>query len=643
MASLADRFHVPVLVLGSGIAGLTTAWTLARRGVKVLVLTKASEPEDCNTAWAQGGIIYFGKKDSARALVKDILEAGAGISQPEAVKYLATEGPEIVKKILLSEIGVPFTRTVGGDLDFTREGAHSVARIVHSADATGRAIESALLARIKAEKNIRIVTNATAIDLITVRHHSTDVAQRYALQDPCLGAYVLDGSGRVHTVLADFTVLATGGVGRLFLHTTNTNHAIGDGLAMAARAGAATMNLEYVQFHPTTLYHPDAQGFLISEALRGEGAVLVNGAGEAFMRRYAPAQKDLAPRDIVARAIVEEMTSRGEPCVFLDLAHHYRGKEPIAERFPTIAGRCAQYGIDISKEPIPVVPAAHYFCGGVLVDLEGKTTIRHLYAVGETSCTGVHGANRLASTSLLEGLVWGHHAALSIGRGCARAIRSRRRRSERSRTGSPPGTRRTRTPRSSSRTGPRSGTRCGTTSASFERPSASGAPWPTSATSRSACSASTTRRGSRRRSWTSSTASTRATSSLRLRSRTRSRAAAITGRADGSASVAARKALGIGFPDDPAVHTGSGGAHALVSPSPRGRDGVHGLPRRPHARGHTRERSALDASGFRRPAARELRRGVIHPRRESHDDPRDRHVRADVVQPELLHLGGRLL
>jgi L-aspartate oxidase len=414
MASLADRFHVPVLVLGSGIAGLTTAWTLARRGVKVLVLTKASEPEDCNTAWAQGGIIYFGKKDSARALVKDILEAGAGISQPEAVKYLATEGPEIVKKILLSEIGVPFTRTVGGDLDFTREGAHSVARIVHSADATGRAIESALLARIKAEKNIRIVTNATAIDLITVRHHSTDVAQRYALQDPCLGAYVLDGSGRVHTVLADFTVLATGGVGRLFLHTTNTNHAIGDGLAMAARAGAATMNLEYVQFHPTTLYHPDAQGFLISEALRGEGAVLVNGAGEAFMRRYAPAQKDLAPRDIVARAIVEEMTSRGEPCVFLDLAHHYRGKEPIAERFPTIAGRCAQYGIDISKEPIPVVPAAHYFCGGVLVDLEGKTTIRHLYAVGETSCTGVHGANRLASTSLLEGLVWGHHAALSI-------------------------------------------------------------------------------------------------------------------------------------------------------------------------------------------------------------------------------------
>jgi L-aspartate oxidase len=410
----AERFHVPVLVLGTGIAGLTTAWTLAQKGVKVLLLTKAGAPEDCNTSWAQGGIIYFGKKDSPTSLVKDILEAGAGLSQPEAVKHLATRGPEIVKQILLDEIGVPFSRTTAGDLDFTREGAHSVARIVHWADATGRAIETALLERIAREKNVRILTDATAIDLITVRHHSTDVAQRYALQDPCLGAYVLDREQNVHTVLADFTVLATGGVGRLFLHTTNTRHAIGDGLAMAARAGAATMNLEYVQFHPTTLYHPDAQGFLISEALRGEGAVLVNRAGEAFMPRYAPALKDLAPRDVVTRAIVEEMTDRGEPCVFLDLAHHYDGSGPIAERFPTIAAKCAQYGIDIAKDPIPVVPAAHYFCGGVLVDLEGKTTIRHLYAVGETSCTGVHGANRLASTSLLEGLVWGHHAALSI-------------------------------------------------------------------------------------------------------------------------------------------------------------------------------------------------------------------------------------
>lgn len=413
-----ERFHVPVLVLGTGIAGLTTAFTLARRGVKSLVLTKAKEPEDCNTAWAQGGIIYFGKNDSPRSLVRDILSAGAGLCQPEAVEHLARRGPEVVKKILLDDIGVPFSRTTGGDLDFTREGAHSIARIVHAADATGWAIEAAMLARLAREKNVTIWPEATAIDLITARHHSTDVAQRYALQDPCLGAYVLNSKGVVHTVLADFTVLATGGVGRLFQHTTNTRHAIGDGLAMADRAGAATLNLEYVQFHPTTLYHPEAEGFLISEALRGEGAVLVNRAGQAFMKKYDRVRKDLAPRDVVARAIVEEMTTRGEPCVYLDLAHHYKkhGGLSIRERFPTIAATCDRLGIDIEKEPIPVVPAAHYFCGGVLVDLEGKTTIRQLYAVGETSCTGVHGANRLASTSLLEGLVWGYYAALSIAK-----------------------------------------------------------------------------------------------------------------------------------------------------------------------------------------------------------------------------------
>jgi L-aspartate oxidase len=415
MKSFPSRLHVPALVLGSGIAGLAAAYRLARRGVKVLVLTKAKNPAECNTAWAQGGIIYFGKGDSRASLVKDILVAGAGLCRPEAVELLARRGPEVVRSVLLRDVGVPFSRTRRGDLDFTREGAHSVARIVHSADATGRAIETAMLEALQAEPNVTLWPETTAIDLLTARHHSTDVAQRYALQDPCLGAYVLGKDGRVHTVLADFTVLATGGVGRLFLHTTNTRHAIGDGLAMAERAGAATLNLEYVQFHPTALYHEDAEGFLISESLRGEGAVLVNRAGEAFMRRYDK-RRDLAPRDVVTRAIVTEMTERGEPCVFLDLARHYRAHDGlgIRERFPTIAATCGKLGIDIEREPIPVVPAAHYHCGGVLADLDGKTTIRRLYAVGEVSCTGVHGANRLASTSLLEGLVWGDAAGASI-------------------------------------------------------------------------------------------------------------------------------------------------------------------------------------------------------------------------------------
>lgn len=414
MSPAAGRIRVPALVIGTGIAGLTASLALAKRGARVLLLTKADDPDDCNTRHAQGGIIYFGKKDSPASLVRDVLAAGAGLCNAEAVRFLAREGPRVVEEVLIGDAGVPFTRTREGDLDFTREGAHSVARIVHSADATGKAIELALLARVRREPNVKIWTGATAVDLITARHHSADVQQRYALQDPCLGAYVLDEAGGVHTVLADFTVLATGGVGRLFLHTTNTRHAIGDGLAMAARAGAAVLNLEYVQFHPTTLYAPDTERFLISEALRGEGAVLVNRSGKPFMQRYDRARKDLAPRDVVTRAIVEEMTTRGEPCVYLDLAHHYEGRESIRDRFPTIAATCAKFGIDIAREPIPVVPAAHYFCGGVLADLEGKTTIRNLYAVGEVSCTGLHGANRLASTSLLEGLVWGAHAARSI-------------------------------------------------------------------------------------------------------------------------------------------------------------------------------------------------------------------------------------
>jgi L-aspartate oxidase len=412
---LTNRAHYPALVIGTGIAGLTTAFVLASAGIKVLLVTKAADPKDCNTFWAQGGIIYQGENDTAAKLVDDIMRAGAGISNKEAVQFLATEGPRVVKELLLDQIHVPFSTTDEGELDLTQEGAHSVSRIIHAGDATGRAIEISILDRVKAEPNITIATEVTAIDLLTTHHHPTDIQVRYRLGNECVGAYLLDNkTNEVYTVFADFTVLATGGIGQVYLHTTNTRHAIGDGVVMAHRAGAKIMNAEYVQFHPTALADKKANHFLISEALRGEGARLRNHKGEYFMEKYSPTLKDLAPRDIVARAIVEEMTTNKEEYVFLDLANFYNGHQPIAERFPNIRKACMDIGVDIAKDPIPVVPAAHYFCGGVLVNEAGETTLNRLYAIGETSCSGVHGANRLASTSLLEGLTWGYYAAHSI-------------------------------------------------------------------------------------------------------------------------------------------------------------------------------------------------------------------------------------
>jgi L-aspartate oxidase len=411
---LTNRAHYPVLVIGTGIAGLTTAFALAGAGIKVLLVTKATDPADCNTSWAQGGIIYQGEGDSPAKLISDIVRAGAGISNQEAVTFLSEEGPHVVKQLLLDDVNVPFT-THEGELDLTQEGAHSVSRIIHAGDATGRAIETSLLNRVKAEPNITLATDVTAIDLLSTHHHPTDIQVRYRLTNECVGAYLLDNkTNDVYTIFADYTVLATGGIGQIYLHTTNTRNSLGDGVVMASRAGARIMNAEYVQFHPTALADKKANHFLISEALRGEGARLRNQRGEYFMERYSPDFKDLAPRDIVARAIVEEMTRNKDEYVYLDLATYYNGHQAPKERFPNIAAACAQIGVDIERDPIPVVPAAHYFCGGVLVDTAGQTTLSRLYAIGETSCSGLHGANRLASTSLLEGLTWGYYAAQSI-------------------------------------------------------------------------------------------------------------------------------------------------------------------------------------------------------------------------------------
>ncbi len=419
---LEHRKHYPVLVIGTGIAGLTVAFSLARAGVAVLLVTKAADPSDCNTFWAQGGIIYEGHQDSPARLVEDILQAGAGLCNAESVRFLAVEGPKAVRGILLDELHVPFSKDREGELDLTQEGAHSVSRIIHAGDSTGRAIEISLLNQVSKEPNITLATELTAVDLLTTHHHPLDVQVRYRLDNECIGAYLLDNrTNEVFTVFADFTVLATGGVGQIYLHTTNTRHTIGDGVVMAHRAGARIMNAEYVQFHPTALAQKRTNHFLISEALRGEGARLKNQDGESFMERYEPTLRDLAPRDVVTRAIVEEMTTRKEEFVYLDLANFYHGDEPILQRFPTIAQECREIGIDIEKEPIPVVPAAHYFCGGVLVNNFGETTLHRLYAIGETSCTGVHGANRLASTSLLEGLTWGYFAAALHPRKAARA------------------------------------------------------------------------------------------------------------------------------------------------------------------------------------------------------------------------------
>jgi L-aspartate oxidase len=403
-----------VLIIGSGIAGAAAALKLAQEpGRKIILITRDPDLRESNSRWAQGGIIHRGPDDSPDLFVQDILAAGAGASLPLAARILAEEGPARLEEVLMAAAPVAFDRNSSGALDYTQEAAHSVRRILHVGDGTGAAIMEGLVAALKRFPNIEIIPNATAVDLITYPHHSRNPLDTYA-PITCHGAYVFDRNGKaIHRTLAAATILATGGLGRIFRNTTNPLGSRGDGLAMASRAGARIINAEYVQFHPTALAAPGAEGFLISESVRGEGGALLNPDGAPFMEKYSPEWKDLAPRDVVARAIHTEMESHGYSHVLLDIASHMPA-EALRARFPNIYAQCLRVGIDITKEPIPVVPAAHYFCGGIAVDEWGRSSIANLYAVGEVSCTGLHGANRLASTSLLEGLVWGSRAAEHI-------------------------------------------------------------------------------------------------------------------------------------------------------------------------------------------------------------------------------------
>ena len=399
------RHEYDLLVIGGGIAGLSAAVTAAERGLEVAVLSKEADILDSNTRWAQGGIVGPSPEDTPELLEQDIMFAGSQMNSQEAVQLLVRDGPQLVSSFLQKKTEVPFTIGEDGRPALTREAAHSVRRIFYAHDQTGEAIQRSLSAYARRTAHLDIITNHTAIDLITNVHNSTNPQEKYR-KTRVLGAYVLDAEqSTVEAFFAPTVVLAAGGVGNLFLHTSNPVGATGDGIAMAYRIGAEVLNAEYIQFHPTVLFHRDVKRFLISEAVRGEGGRLMNRAGEYFMDRYVPGSADLAPRDEVARAIYREMEREDMEYVRLDATKI--SDISVQDRFPAIFEKCGSLGIDITKEPIPVVPAAHYFCGGIKVNLDGETSVAGLLMAGESSCTGVHGANRLASISLLEGLLWG--------------------------------------------------------------------------------------------------------------------------------------------------------------------------------------------------------------------------------------------
>ncbi len=408
-----------VIVVGSGIAGLSFALKVARQGRSVAILTKKTKAES-NTNWAQGGIaVVTSRTDDVESHVRDTLVAGDGLCDEHVVREIVRDGPERVQELV--ELGLEFSRKESGAYDLGREGGHSKRRILHVKDMTGKAIEEALLRAIGREPKIALFEHFFAMDVLTTAKLSAAAAagkkvdatkRKTAGGNRVAGLYALDvRDGRVEVFSAPVVILSTGGAGQVYLYTTNPDIATGDGIAMAYRAGVEVRNMEFIQFHPTALYSSSGARFLVSEAVRGEGAVLRNTAGEAFMRSYHELA-DLAPRDIVARAIDTEMKRSGAPHVWLDITH--RNEAFLKTRFPQIYQTCKKLGINISRDMIPVVPAAHYTCGGVATNLSAETSLKGLYACGEVACTGLHGANRLASNSLLEGVVMAHRGALSV-------------------------------------------------------------------------------------------------------------------------------------------------------------------------------------------------------------------------------------
>jgi L-aspartate oxidase len=401
MEKLGSVKHVPHLIIGSGIAGLMLALKLARQG-RVLLIAKAGLT-DSNSWYAQGGIAsVLDEHDSFESHIEDTLVAGAGLCRKDVVDLVVRSGPKLVHELM--ELGVRFSHEGDGGLHLNREGGHSHRRVIHAADLTGQAVVEALIQTVLRTANIEVAEHQMAIDLLTTDKHAPDFSR-----NRCLGAYILSRrTGEIYQVRSTHTYLCTGGHGKVYLYTSNPDQATGDGVAIGWRAGCKVANLEFMQFHPTCLYHPQAKTFLISEAVRGEGGILKDRQGRDFMKEYHPLGS-LAPRDIVARAIDLELKKSGDSNVFLDVRH--LGEAFISKHFPNIHTTCKRYGIDMAREPLPVVPAAHYSCGGIVVDIHGRTSVSGLYALGETACTGLHGANRLASNSLLEALVFADRVA----------------------------------------------------------------------------------------------------------------------------------------------------------------------------------------------------------------------------------------